>query len=79
MSKIAKGYGMNECPPVHQLVPFGLQHALLIAFQSLPYPLLVSAGLGFDAAETSILVACSFFVGGLSSVIQTLGIGPVGG
>ena len=70
---------MNECPPVHQLIPFGLQHALLIAFQSLPYPLLVSAGLGFDAAETAILVACSFFVGGLSSVIQTLGIGPVGG
>ena len=79
MSKIKQGYGMNECPPVHQLIPFGLQHALLIAFQSLPYPLLVSAGLGFDAAETAILVACSFFVGGLSSVIQTLGIGPVGG
>ena len=79
MSIIKQGYGMNECPPVHQLIPFGLQHALLIAFQSLPYPLLVSAGLGFDAAETAILVACSFFVGGLSSVIQTLGIGPVGG
>ena len=79
MSKIKQGYGMNECPPVHQPIPFGLQHALLIAFQSLPYPLLVSAGLGFDAAETAILVACSFFVGGLSSVIQTLGIGPVGG
>ena len=79
MGKIKQGYGMNECPPVHQLIPFGIQHALLIAFQSLPYPLLVAAGLGFDSAETAILVACSFFVGGISSVIQTLGIGPVGG
>lgn len=79
MGKIKQGYGMNECPPVHQLIPFGIQHALLIAFQSLPYPLLASAGLGFDPAETAILVACSFLVGGLSSVVQTLGIGPVGG
>lgn len=79
MKKIEHGYGMNECPPVHQLVPFSIQHALLMAFQSLPFPLLVSVGLGFDAAETAILVACSFFVAGVSSIIQTLGIGPVGG
>lgn len=79
MKEIKQGYGMHECPPVHQLIPFGLQHALLIAFQSLPYPLLVSAGLGFSAAETALLIACSFFVGGVSSVIQALGIGPVGG
>ena len=79
MSKVKQGYGMNECPPVHQLIPFSIQHALLMAFQSLPYPLLVAAGLGFDPVETAILIACSFFVAGLSSVIQTLGIGHVGG
>lgn len=79
MKTIKQGYGMNECPPVHQLIPFAVQHALLMAFQSLPYPLLVAVGLGFDAAETALLVACSFFVAGVSSVVQTLGIGPVGG
>ena len=79
MNKPKQGYGMNECPPVHQLIPFAVQHALLMAFQSLPYPLLVSVGLGFDAASTAILVACSFFIAGVSSIIQALGIGPVGG
>jgi uracil-xanthine permease len=76
---VNRGYGMNECPPVLHLIPFSIQHALLMAFQSLPYPLLVSIGLGFDAVDTAILISCSFFVAGVSSVIQTLGIGPVGG
>ncbi len=79
MSTIKRGYGMHECPPLHQLIPFSIQHALLMAFQSLPYPLLVSVGLGFSASETVILVACSFFIAGVSSIIQALGIGPVGG
>ena len=79
MKPVKRGYGMDECPPVHQLVPFAMQHALLMAFQSLPYPLLVSAGLGFGPGDTAVLVACSFFVAGVSSIVQTLGVGPVGG
>lgn len=70
---------MHECPPVRELIPFGVQHALLVAFQALPAPLLVSAGLGFDPAQTTVLVACALFVAGISTIVQTLGIGPVGG
>ena len=79
MNRKSRGYGVNECPPTSHLIPFGIQHALLIAFQSLPYPLLVAAGLGFDTVDTAILIACSFFIGGISTMLQTLGIGPVGG
>ena len=75
----SQGYGMNERPPVRELVPFGVQHALLVAFQALPAPLLVSAGLGFGPAETTVLVACALFVAGISTIVQTLGIGKVGG
>lgn len=70
---------MNERPPVHELIPFGVQHALLVAFQALPAPLLIAAGLGFDPAQTTILVACALFVAGISTIVQTLGIGSVGG
>lgn len=75
----AEGYKINDRPPVKELIPFGVQHALLIAFQALPYPLLVAAGLGFDPAQTAILVSCAFFVAGLSTILQTIGVGPVGG
>ena len=71
----SQGYGMNERPPVHELIPFGVQHA----FQALPAPLLIAAGLGFDPAQTTILVACALFVAGISTIVQTLGIGSVGG
>ena len=40
----------------------------------LPAPLLVSAGLGFGP-ETTVLVACALFVAGISTIVQTLGIG----
>ncbi len=75
----AEGYGINDKPPVRELIPFGIQHSLLIAFQALPYPLLVAAGLGFDPAQTAILVACAFFVAGIATILQTIGVGPVGG
>ncbi len=75
----ADGYKINDKPPFKELIPFGIQHSLLIAFQALPYPLLVAAGLGFDPVQTAILVSCAFFISGLSTILQTLGIGPVGG
>lgn len=75
----AEGYKINDKPPVKELIPFGIQHSLLIAFQALPYPLLVAAGLGFDPVQTAILVSCAFFISGLSTILQTMGIGPVGG
>lgn len=75
----ADGYGINDKPPIRELIPFGIQHSLLIAFQALPYPLLVAAGLGFDAMQTAILVSCAFFVAGISTILQTIGIGPIGG
>ncbi len=75
----ADGYKINDKPPIKELIPFGVQHSLLIAFQALPYPLLVAAGLGFDPAQTAILVSCAFFVAGISTILQTIGVGPVGG
>lgn len=75
----SEGYGIDEKPPVRELIPFGIQHSLLIAFQALPYPLLVAAGLGFDPVQTAVLVACAFFIAGIATILQTIGVGPVGG
>ncbi len=76
--KIKRGYGMNELPSAPQLGAFGLQHALLILFQTLPAPLLISGGLGLDAVETALLIACALFVSGICTFIQSFGLGPLG-
>lgn len=78
MKKINKGYGVNELPSMKETIPFSIQHALLGMFQALPAPLLISAGLGFSAAETGILVSCALFICGIASILQSFGIGPAG-
>lgn len=75
---IARGYGMNECPRPAELGAFGLQHALLILFQTLPAPLLIAGGLGFGPLETSILIASALFVSGICTFVQSFGVGPLG-
>ena len=75
---IARGYGMNECPRPAELGAFGLQHALLILFQTLPAPLLIAGGLGFGPLETSLLIASALFVSGICTFVQSFGVGPLG-
>lgn len=76
--KRERGYGMNQVPKVGELGAFGLQHALIILFQTLPAPLLISAGVGLDAAQTALLVASALFVSGICTFIQSFGLGPIG-
>lgn len=79
MRKLKKGYGLNECPPIREAIPFSIQHTLIAVFTVLPGPLLISAGLGFSVAETAIMISGALLVVGISALLQTLGFGPVGG
>ena len=76
--KIARGYGMNEVPRAHELGAFGLQHALVIMFSTLPAPILIGTGLGLPAAEQALLIACGLFVSGICTIVQSFGVGPLG-
>ena len=75
---MTQGYGIDQCPRVSEILPLSFQHVVIAILTALPAPLLISAGLGFNASETTFLVACAMFVTGLAGLIQTLGIGPVG-
>ncbi len=76
--KLERGNGMNQLPKTPHLLAFGLQHALIILFQTLPAPLLISAGVGLDAVQTALLVASALFVSGICTFIQSFGLGPIG-
>lgn len=41
-------------------------------------PLVVCSALGFDVAQTSLMVSATIFVAGITTFIQSRGIGPVG-
>lgn len=76
--KLARGYGMNELPSVPQLGAFGLQHALILMFSTLPAPIMIAGGLGLNTVETALLISCALFVSGICTFIQSFGVGPLG-
>ena len=76
--KPKRGYGMNEVPAPGELVAFGLQHALIFMFSTLPAPILIAGGLGLGPAETGLLIASALFVCGVCTIIQSYGVGPLG-
>ena len=57
MKKIARGYTLNECPPVGEAIPLSIQQIVVLIFNVLPVPLLIGGGIGLNAAEITILVA----------------------
>lgn len=78
MKKIPVGYGLNECPPIKETIPLSLQHILILIFNVLPVPLLIGGGVGLSTAEITILVAGCLLVTGIATVVQSLGVGPIG-
>ena len=78
MKKIARGYTLNECPPVGEAIPLSIQQIVVLIFNVLPVPLLIGGGIGLNAAEITILVAGCLLVTGIATILQTIGAGPIG-
>ncbi|WP_308752774.1 solute carrier family 23 protein [uncultured Anaerotruncus sp.] len=78
MKKIENGYGLNQCPPLREAIPLGFTQLLVLLLNTVPIPLLIGGGLGLSASEITILIAACLFVAGIGSIIQSIGVGPVG-
>ena len=78
MSKINTGYSLNECPPMKEAIIYSIQQIIVAVFNVIPVPLLIGAGIGLSPSEITILVAGCLFVTGIATILQTIGIGPVG-
>ncbi|MFV5263454.1 nucleobase:cation symporter-2 family protein [Acinetobacter courvalinii] len=52
---------------------YGLQHVLTMYGGIIAPPLIIGAAAGLEASEIGLLVAAALFVGGLATVLQTLG------
>ena len=78
MSKINTGYSLNECPPIKETIIHSIQQIIVAVFNVIPVPLLIGAGIGLSSSEITILVAGCLLVTGIATILQTIGIGPVG-
>lgn len=75
----------NYTPPLHKAVPLGIQHVLAMFVSNVTPAIIIAgaAGFGFgsnspDFPELIYLIQMSMFFAGIATLLQTIGLGPVG-
>ncbi len=65
-------------PPLIEAVPLGFQHVLAMFVGNVSVPLIIAAAINLPSAETIFLVQATMFVAGVATLVQALGVGPIG-
>ncbi len=73
----------NYTPPLGQAVPLGIQHVLAMFVSNITPAIIIAgvAGFGFGSPDVGALIymiQMSMFFAGIATLIQTVGLGPVG-
>lgn len=64
-------YGLDDVPkPFPRALALSLQHVLTMFGATIAVPLILSGPLGFDAAQTAILISSAFVASGLATIAQ---------
>jgi NCS2 family nucleobase:cation symporter-2 len=69
---------VDELLPPARLLAYGLQHVLAMYAGAVAVPLIVATGLGLDRDRLIYLINADLFTCGLATLIQTVGVGPLG-
>lgn len=68
----------DECLPLGKLATFGLQHVLTMYGGLIAVPLIVGGAAGLSPERTAVLVTASLFIGGLATLLQSVGLPYLG-
>lgn len=69
---------VDEVLPVPKLLVLGLQHVLVMYANAVAVPLILGGALHLPKDQIALLINADLFACGLATLIQTIGIGPVG-
>lgn len=75
---IESRYGIDEMPPIGEAMLLGIQHVLVMMASNVTIPIILATAIGATTGETTFLVQVALLVAGLTTLIQTFGIGPIG-
>jgi uracil-xanthine permease len=78
MSQAARIHLVDELLPARKLIPFGLQHVLVMAASPITSVFLVSKALNLPTDLTINLISATFLVCGLGSLLQSFGVWKIG-
>ncbi|WP_158814290.1 nucleobase:cation symporter-2 family protein [Methylocapsa sp. S129] len=69
---------VDEVLPLPKLVALGLQHVLVMYANAVAVPLILGGALHLPKDQIALLINADLFACGIATLIQTIGIGPVG-
>lgn len=65
-------------PPLRIAIPLGIQHVLAMFAGNVTIPIILAGLISASPAETTQLIQIAIFVAGLATLVQSIGIGPIG-
>ena len=68
-----EGEPENERLPLSRTIMYGLQHVLTMYGGIIAPPLIVGSAIGATPDQIGMLIACCLFIGGLATILQTVG------
>lgn len=71
-------YQLDDRPPLSVAIILALQHILAAFAGIIAVPLVMGSALNFSVQETSFMVGATIFASGLTTMIQSKGLGPIG-
>lgn len=72
--KGAKGRPEDQRLPIGSTFAYGFQHVLTMYGGIIAPPLIIGAAAGMNSQDIGLLIAACLFVGGLATILQTVGI-----
>ena len=69
---------VNAMPPLGRAVPLGIQHVLAMFVSNVTVPIIIAGAAGLPEAQTTLMIQAAMFVAGICTLVQALGIGPIG-
>lgn len=71
-------YGIEDVPPLGVSIILALQHILAAFAGIIAVPLVVCTALGLSVEHTSFMVSSTIFASGITTILQSKGLGPIG-
>lgn len=68
----------DAMPPLGKAIPLGIQHIMAMFAGNVTPPIIIAGVIGAATGEQIFLIQVALFVAGISTLIQTIGMGPIG-
>ncbi len=65
-------------PPLGQAIPLGIQHVLAMFAGNVTVPIIIAGAAGLAGGDKVLLIQMAMVFAGLATLLQTIGLGPVG-